>query len=146
MSHDGTTVQAETTTSPQRRGRTRRSFTPEFKLEAVRLAGLGDRPASAIARDPDIRPEMLRQWTRPARTRAVHRGTDVFPGDGKLISRTRRTPRTVALTRPSKPGIATRATLGDVGGGHGLDDSRPPIRGRQHFFPSKSLTTCRLSA
>ena len=67
-------------------GRTRRSFTPEFKLEAVRLAGLGDRPASAVARDLDIRPEMLRQWTRQARTRAAHRGTDVFPGNGKLTS------------------------------------------------------------
>ena len=32
-------------------GRTRRSFTPEFKLEAVRLAGLGDRPTSALAGD-----------------------------------------------------------------------------------------------
>lgn len=67
-------------------GRIRRSFTPEFKLEAVRLAALGDRPGSAVARELGIEPGMLRQWTRQARTRAAHRGTDVFPGNGKLTS------------------------------------------------------------
>ena len=66
--------------------RTRRQFTPEFKLEAVRLATRGDRPLSAVARELTIRPEMLRQWTRQARTRGSHGGTDVFPGNGKLTS------------------------------------------------------------
>lgn len=67
-------------------GRICRSFTPEFKLEAVRLAALGDRPVSAVARKLGIGPEMLRQWTRQATARAAHRGTDVFPGNGKLTS------------------------------------------------------------
>ncbi len=67
-------------------GRIRRSFTPEFKLEAVRLAALKDRPVSEIARELGIGPEMLRQWTRQATARADHRGTDVFPGNGKLTS------------------------------------------------------------
>ena len=67
-------------------GRIRRSFTPEFKLEAVRLVALKDRPVSEIARELGIRPEMLRQWGRQATARAAHRGTDVFPGNGKLTS------------------------------------------------------------
>ena len=73
---------------PQHRsgGRIRRSFTPEFKLEAVRLAASDDRPVSAVARELGIGPEMLRQWTRQATARAAHRGADVFPGNGKLTS------------------------------------------------------------
>ena len=72
---------------PDRGGRRiRRSFTPEFKLEAVRLAALGDRSVSAVARDLGIGPEMLRQWARQATARAAHGGTDVFPGHGKLTS------------------------------------------------------------
>ena len=59
---------------PDRGGsRIRRSFTPEFKLEAVRLAALGDRPVSAVARELGIGPEMLRQWTRQATARAAKR-------------------------------------------------------------------------
>ena len=67
-------------------GRIRRSFTPEFKLEAVRLAALGARSVSEVARELGIGPEMLRQWTRQATARAAHHGTDVFPGHGKLTS------------------------------------------------------------
>ena len=67
-------------------GRIRRSFTPAFKLEAVRLAALGDRSVSAVARELGIGPDLLRQWTRQATTRAAHHGTDVFPGNGKLTS------------------------------------------------------------
>lgn len=73
-------------TPPSGGGRIRRSFTPEFKLEAVRLAALKDRPLSERARDLGIGPAMLRQWTRQATARAAHDGTDVFPGHGKLTS------------------------------------------------------------
>ena len=75
-------------TQPHARGggRVRRSFTPAFKLEAVRLAALGDRPLREIARELGIGPDMLRQWTRQATARAAHRDTDVFPGNGKLTS------------------------------------------------------------
>jgi transposase-like protein len=41
--------------------RPRRQFTQEFKLEAVRLAAVGDRAVSEVARDLGIRAEMLRQ-------------------------------------------------------------------------------------
>ena len=42
--------------------RKRRSFTPEFRHEAVRLALESDRPLSEIARELGIRPDQLRHW------------------------------------------------------------------------------------
>ena len=66
--------------------RRRRRFTQEFKLEAVRLAAVGDRRMSELARELGIRPEMLRQWKRQAEARVGDRPTDIFPGNGKLLS------------------------------------------------------------
>jgi transposase len=40
----------------------RRSFTPEFKQEAVRLLGDSGRPISHIARELGVRPDQLRHW------------------------------------------------------------------------------------
>lgn len=42
--------------------RKRRQFSPDFKAEAVRLAEVGDRPLSVVARDLDLDPKSLRQW------------------------------------------------------------------------------------
>lgn len=50
--------------------RKRRSFTPEFRHEAVRLALESDRPLSEIARELGIRPDQLRHW-KQAITRAA---------------------------------------------------------------------------
>lgn len=50
--------------------RKRRSFTPEFRHEAVRLALESDRPLSEIARELGIRPDQLRHWKQDA-TRAA---------------------------------------------------------------------------
>jgi transposase len=85
--------------------RHRRRFTQEFKLEAVRLAAVGDQPASAVARELGIRPEMLRRWAREAGTRAGHRPTDIFPGNGKLLSQDeeiRRLRREVTVLREER--------------------------------------------
>ena len=55
------------------RRRERRAFSPEFKQEAVRLmyerrsAGV---KLSQIARDLDVRPELLRHWEHQVRERA----------------------------------------------------------------------------
>jgi transposase len=40
----------------------RRSFSPEFRQEAVRLALASDRPLSEVARELKIRPDQLRHW------------------------------------------------------------------------------------
>ena len=42
--------------------RERRHHTREFKLEAVRLAGLGDKTKAKVARELGIRVNQLRQW------------------------------------------------------------------------------------
>ena len=37
-------------------------YTREFKLEAVRLAAIGERPKAQIARELGIRVNQLRKW------------------------------------------------------------------------------------
>ena len=56
---------------PQKRKR--RSFSPEFKAEAVRLCKVGDRTIGQVARDLDLTETALREWV----TRA-----DVVAGQG----------------------------------------------------------------
>lgn len=65
---------------------TRQQYTVEFKLEAVRLALVGDKSLSAVARELGVRPDMLRQWKRQAEGRPGRAAADVFPGHGKLPS------------------------------------------------------------
>ena len=56
---------------------TRRAYTAEFKREAVRLADeRGNK--SAVARDLDIHPSMLRRWKEELQ----HNGAQAFPGKG----------------------------------------------------------------
>jgi transposase len=52
----------------------------------VRLAAVGDRRVSEVARELGIRADMLRQWRRQTEQRAGARPADIFPGNGKLIS------------------------------------------------------------
>jgi transposase len=44
--------------------RKRRSFTPEFKAEAVRLCKVGDRTVRQVAKDLDLTETALRDWVR----------------------------------------------------------------------------------
>jgi transposase len=64
--------------------RKRRSFTPEFRHEAVRLALESERPLSEIARELGIRPDQLRHWkqeiTRAAGAPAPASGESAAPG------------------------------------------------------------------
>ena len=69
--------------------RTRRGFSPEFKLEAVRR--VLERNASGVSlaqlgRELDVRPDLLRAWVRQAQERSGAAPTDVFPGHGRLPS------------------------------------------------------------
>lgn len=64
----------------------KRKFTPEFKLEAVRLAAAGDKPLAAVARELGILPNLLRNWRRQVEGREGQPTTDVFPGHGQLPS------------------------------------------------------------
>jgi transposase len=58
--------------------KTRRTFTPEFKAEAVRLVTERGKSVAEVARDLDLGESMLRAWKR-----ALVRGGDhAFPGKG----------------------------------------------------------------
>ena len=61
-------------------GRTRRSFTKEFKVEAVRLITEGGQSISKVARDLGIRDTMLGRWKKD-----WEQDWEVaFPGKGHL--------------------------------------------------------------
>ena len=46
--------------------RPRRSFTPEFRAEAVRLCRIGDRSVAQVAKDLDLTETALREWVQRA--------------------------------------------------------------------------------
>ena len=60
--------------------RSRRTFTREFKEEAVRLAEGSDRSAAEIARELGIHPNLVYRW----RKELYEEGNEAFPGHGKL--------------------------------------------------------------
>ncbi len=64
----------------------KRKFTPEFKIEAVRLATSGDKPLAQVARELGILPNLLRNWRRQLEGRDGQVAADVFPGQGRLPS------------------------------------------------------------
>jgi len=59
---------------------TRRKFSREFKLEAVRMLAAGGRGLAAVARDLEVRPDMLRRWKRQLEEDPAQ----AFPGKGNL--------------------------------------------------------------
>lgn len=64
-------------------GATRRSFSREFKLEAVRMVTEGGHSLAQVARDLDIRPDMLRRWRRQLQQDPEQ----AFPGVGQRKAR-----------------------------------------------------------
>jgi len=62
--------------------RKRRTFTREFKAEAVRLVH-GGREVSEVSRDIGVRLDTLKTWVEQAEGRAGLTAEDVFPGRGK---------------------------------------------------------------
>ena len=60
--------------------RVRRTFTREFKVEAVRMVTQGGHRLSQVARDLELDPKLLRRWRDALR----QEGADAFPGKGHL--------------------------------------------------------------
>lgn len=60
-------------------GGRRQRFTREFKLEAVKLLELGQRPAAQLALELGIRRNMLYKWQRELGAK----GGTAFPGRGR---------------------------------------------------------------
>jgi len=59
---------------------TRRNYTKEFKLEAVRLARSSGKTAKQVAEELGISPEVLYKW----QSRYSSEGAQAFPGKGRL--------------------------------------------------------------
>jgi len=62
--------------------RKRRTFTREFKAEAVRLVHEG-REVGEVSRDIGVRLDTLKTWVRQAEGRAGLTAEDIFPGQGR---------------------------------------------------------------
>ena len=58
--------------------KTRRTFTPEFKAEAVKLVTEGGKSLAEVARDLDLGESMLRAWKQALAKEGIH----AFPGKG----------------------------------------------------------------
>jgi transposase len=58
--------------------KTRRTFTPEFKAQAVKLVTEGGKSLAEVARDLDLGESMLRSW----KADLAHHGDRAFPGKG----------------------------------------------------------------
>jgi transposase-like protein len=57
----------------------RKTFSKEFKLEAVRLLELGQKPPTEIARELGINRNQLYKWQEQIDAK----GADAFPGKGR---------------------------------------------------------------
>ena len=57
----------------------RKTFTKEFKQEAVNLLEQGNRPPAVIARELGINRNQLYKWQEQIQTK----GSDAFPGKGR---------------------------------------------------------------
>src|SRR5665213_1908565 len=94
--------------------RERRSFSAEFKLEAVQL--MRSRRAKGVSleqigRELDVRPNQLYRWSRQEEQRAGARPSDVFPGNGNLPSaeeEIRRLKRELEVTRAERDFLGKR--------------------------------------
>src|ERR1700677_2098225 len=59
-------MREECSMAKQQARRKRRSFTPEFKAEAVRLCRAGDRSVTQVANELDLTETALREWVKRA--------------------------------------------------------------------------------
>ena len=60
----------------------RRSYTVEFKKEAVALAEKKEKPVSQVAKDLGLNENVLRRWITQTKT-AAGTNINVFPGHGR---------------------------------------------------------------
>ena len=65
-------------------GRTRRSFTREFKVQAVRMVSEGGRRLSEVARDLELDPKLIRRWREALEQEKEEKVSEAFPGKGHL--------------------------------------------------------------
>ena len=64
----------------------RKTYSAEFKAEAVKLVKAGRTDVTQIARELDVSRQLLYYWVRQAESRKGKVLSDVFPGHGKRTS------------------------------------------------------------
>lgn len=60
----------------------RRSYTKEFKVEAVRMLEKGNKPATELAREIGVARNKLYKW----KEEVAALGEQAFPGSGRLVN------------------------------------------------------------
>lgn len=68
--------------------RPRRSFSPEYRVEAAHLVIDANRPVAEVARELDLHENLLHKWVREERRRmsAAGSGWSPDPGEGEPLS------------------------------------------------------------
>lgn len=80
--------------------RKRRSFTNEFKAEAVRLCRVGDRTIRQVAKDLDLTETALREWIKRADVDAAGSATGELTTDERQeLQRLRREVKRMTMER-----------------------------------------------
>jgi transposase len=64
----------------------RKTYSAEFKAEAVKLVRAGRTEVTQIARELDVSRQLLYYWVRQSDSRKGKPLSDVFPGHGKRTS------------------------------------------------------------
>ena len=88
------------------RGRARRSFTPEFKADAVRLVQ-GSKIVPDVARDLDLTETALREWVRRAEADASERQDVLTTDERQELARLRRENKQLRVEREILKAAAT---------------------------------------
>ena len=78
--------------------RTKPAYPPEFKAEAVRLVGSGDRSLSRLAKDLGVADQTLRNWMRHAEVDGGVRDA-LAPSEREELRQLRREVRTLRQER-----------------------------------------------
>jgi transposase-like protein len=88
--------------------KTRRSFTKEFKSEAVRLCKVGDRRIGQVARDLDLTETALRAWVKQAEVDAGQGPPEALTtAEREELARLRRENKRLQLERDILKAAAT---------------------------------------
>ena len=83
-----------------RRKRMRRSFTPEFKAEAVKVVQQGAKSVAMVARDLDLTETALRRWVEQASVDAGRERTGALTTEERVeLGQLRRENRTLRMER-----------------------------------------------
>ena len=128
--------------------RKRRTFTAEFKAEAVRLCRAGDRTIRQVAADLDLTETALREWVKRATIDAGDApGGELTTAEREELARLRRENRRLLMEREILKKAAANSTARRTAEGFsgvrlkGAPDGRTTKTRTQHTRESGALET-----